>query len=128
MEDCIKDGTKDTDQDGNIPPEKENVIICPVCGNPLHETNLPDKESIVKDNLYHEGGVLILSSHVLLRCDFEHQFEKEDITLDEPHELVAFVETAFDESGECTRFVLVKIHAAENVKSMQDPGIDRRVK
>ena len=112
-----------------ISPETGPQFICPVCGNQLHETNLPDKESIVKDNLYHEGGVLILSSHVLLRCDFEHLFEREDITLDDPHKLVAFVEAAFDESGECTRFVLVGIYAAENVKSIQDLGkVDRRVK
>ena len=93
--------------------EKVATFCCPVCGNPLHETNLPDKESIVKDNLYHEGGVLILSSHVLLRCDFEHLFEKEDITLDEPHELVAFVEAVFDETGECIQFNISEIHPAK---------------
>ena len=122
MGDRIEDGTED--QDGNLGEKK---FVCPVCGNQLHETNLPDKESIIRDNLYHEGGVLILSSHVLLLCNFEHLFEKEDITLDKPHELVAFVEAAFDQSGECTRFVLVKIQPAENVKSMQ-AGMDRRVK
>ncbi len=91
----------------------DTTFSCPVCGARLHETNMPDKESIVEDNLYREGGVLMLSSHVLLRCDFEHQFEKEDVTVDEPHGLVALVEAVFDESGECIQFNISKIHPAE---------------
>ena len=99
-----------TDSGKDLPEEHtKERIVCPVCGKVLHEDNLPDKESIVKDNLYHEGGVLILSSHVLLRCDFEHLFEERDISIDDPHQSVAIVSATFDGSGECVQFEIVEV-------------------
>ena len=101
-----KDGTED--QDGNLREKKS--FVCPVCGKPLHEVNLPDQESIIEDSLYYVSGVRIVNSQVQLYCDFVHRFEKEEVTLDEPHDLVGLVIAVFDELGTCIQFNLVEVY------------------
>ena len=88
-------------------------IDCPVCGRPLKKDDLVDVKSVVEENLYDIGGVRIVDSHVRLECDFEHRFDEKGFTLDEPHELVAVVDAAFDERGTCTQFVITSILAGE---------------
>jgi len=100
-----KDGTED--QDGNL---REKNFVCPVCGKLLHEVNLPDQKSIIEDSLYYVDGVRIVNSQVQLLCDFVHRFEKEEVTLDEPHDLVGLVIVVFDGLGNCIQFNLVKVH------------------
>ena len=117
MGDRIEDGTED--QDGNLGEKK---FVCPVCGQILHEKNLPDMQSIIYENLYDQGGVRIGSPKVRLYCDFEHFFDEEGLTMDDPHDLVGAVDAEFDQAGDCTRFVLVKILPAGNAKSIRDPG------
>jgi uncharacterized radical SAM superfamily Fe-S cluster-containing enzyme len=102
-----KDGT-DKDQDGNLREKKS--FVCPVCGKLLHEVNLPDMRSIIEDTLYHVDGVRIVNSQIQLYCDFEHRFEKEEQTLDEPHGLTGLVNVVFDELGTCIQFNLVKVY------------------
>jgi len=104
-----KDGTGSTD--GNFREKKS--LICPVCGNLLHEKNLPDMEGIIYDNLYHLGGVRIGSPKVRLYCDFEHCYDGEGFTMDDPHELVGVIGAAFDHAGECTAFDIVEIRPAQ---------------
>ncbi len=104
-----KDGTGITD--GNFREKKS--LICPVCGNLLHERNLPDMEGIIYDNLYHQGGVRIGSPRVRLYCDFEHCYDEEGFTMDDPHNLVGVVDAEFDHAGECTAFDIVEIRPAQ---------------
>ena len=101
-----KDGTED--QDGNLSEKKS--FVCPVCGKLLHEVNLPDKESIIEDSLYHVDGVRIVNSQVQLLCDFVHRFEKEEVTLDKPHDLTGLVIAVFDGLGNCIQFNLVEVY------------------
>ncbi len=104
-----KDGTGITD--GNFREKKS--LIYPVCGNLLHERNLLDKESIIYDNLYHQGRVRIGSPRVRLYCDLEHRYDEEGFTMDDPHDLVGVIDTAFDQSGECIQFEVIEIYPAE---------------
>jgi len=90
--------------------EEPKRLVCPVCGKSLHEVNLPDQESIIEDSLYYVDGVRIVNSQVQLLCDFVHRFEKEEQTLDEPHDLTGLVNAVFDGLGNCTQFNLVKVH------------------
>lgn len=117
-----KDGTEEQDSGEKI------TFVCPVCGKLLHERNLPDMHSIIYDNLYLQGGVRIGSPKVRFYCDFEHCFDEEGLTMDNPHDLLGVVDAEFGPAGDCTRFSLSDIRAAENVKSSGDPGIERRVK
>ena len=87
----------------------EKEIVCPVCGRQLHDTNLVDAEGIIDDKIYAAGGVLIVDSKVTFLCEFEHRFDEDWITIEEPHELVAVVDAEFDGAGECIRFVITDI-------------------
>jgi len=91
--------------------ERNTTFICPVCKKPLHEDNLVDMKSVVEDNLYYVGGVRIMNFRVPLACDFQHHFDKEEVTIDEPHKLVAVVNAEFDELGECVHFEIKEILA-----------------
>lgn len=102
--------TPKENKDPLLHPKINAISICPVCKNPIHETNAVDTKSIVEDNLYYVGGVLIKDCPVRLYCDFEHCYAEEGVTLDEPHDLVAVVEAVFDTKGNCTRFTIVEIH------------------
>ena len=104
-----KDGTDNTD--GNLREKKS--FVCPVCGNLLHERNLLDMESIIYDNLYHQGGVRIGSPRVWLYCDFEHCYDEEGLTMDNSHDLVGVIDAEFDHAGECTAFDIVEIRPAQ---------------
>ncbi|KYK29602.1 MAG: hypothetical protein AYK19_19490 [Theionarchaea archaeon DG-70-1] len=90
---------------------KDMRFICPVCKKPLHEDNLVDMKSIVKDNLYYVGGIRIMNSRVPIACDFQHRLDKGGVTLDEPHELVAVVTAEFDGSGACIQFEIAEVLA-----------------
>ena len=111
-----KDGTEDTAHGSNLGEKK---FVCPVCGKLLHEKNLPDMESVIYDNLYYRGGVRIASPKVQLYCYFDHRYDEERFTIENPHSLVGVVDAEFDQ-GECTGFVIAKIRPAEDSKS-QNP-------
>jgi hypothetical protein len=87
----------------------DKKVICPVCGNQIHDTNLVDAEGIVDDILYSYGGVLIVDSEVTLLCECEHRYDEDGFTIEEPHKLVAVVDAVFDESGKCTQFDITDI-------------------
>ena len=89
--------------------EKDERVICPVCGMVLHEDNLVDLKSIVEDNLYYVGGVQIVNSRVLLHCDFEHCYDENGFLM-KSHPLVAVVEAVFD-MKECVHFEIKEILA-----------------
>lgn len=91
----------------------EKRLFCPVCGQILHERNLPDMQSIIYENLYAQGGVRIGTPKVRLYCNFEHYFDEEGLTMDNPHDLVGIADAEFDKSGECTAFELVEICPAD---------------
>ena len=103
-------------QEGGGTVKREKKFVCPVCGKLLHEKNLPDMESVIYDNLYYRGGVRIASPKVQLYCYFDHRYDEEGFTIEEPHGLVGVVDAKFDQ-GECTTFAIVEIHPAEDVKS-----------
>jgi len=106
-------GTDSRDEKGKeSDSECENFsnFICPVCGKSLHEVNLPDQESIIEDSLYYVDGFRIVNSQIQLHCDFEHRFEKEEQTLDEPHGLTGLVNVVFDGLGNCIQFNLVEVY------------------
>ena len=106
-------------QEGGGTVKREKKFVCPVCGKLLHEKNLPDMESVIYDNLYYRGGVRIASPKVQLYCYFDHRYDEERFTIEEPHGLVGVIDAEFDQ-GECTGFVIVEIRPAEDVKS-QNP-------
>jgi hypothetical protein len=87
----------------------DKEIVCPVCGRQLHDMNLVDAEGIIDDKIYAAGGVLIVDSKVRLLCEFEHRYDGDWITIEEPHELVAVVDAEFNGTGECIRFVITDI-------------------
>lgn len=87
----------------------EDQLVCPVCKKVLHLKNLPDKESIINDNLYSEGGVRIVDSHVTLRCEFGHWVDEQGNSLDEPHEISSVIVAEFDNKGECALFNIVEV-------------------
>lgn len=62
-----------------------SYLTCPVCGELLHEENLPDMESVIYDSLYYGGDNCIGSLKVRLYCVFEHRSGKEGVTIEEPH-------------------------------------------
>ena len=84
-------------------------VRCPVCGKPLHKENLIDQKSVIEDNIYYVGGVRIINSCVQLHCDFQHQFNEDGSTIDEPHQLVGVVQAVFDDNGECVTFCIKEI-------------------
>ncbi|KYK32606.1 MAG: hypothetical protein AYK19_15305 [Theionarchaea archaeon DG-70-1] len=92
--------------------DNDVTFVCPVCGKLLHKNNLVDAKSIVEDNLYYVGGILIVSD-VWLHCDFEHRYDEDGMTLDEPHNLVAVVKAAFDKKGDCIHFDIMDIRPRE---------------
>jgi hypothetical protein len=53
--------------------------------------------------------VLIVDSKVTFLCEFEHRYDEDWITIEEPHDLVAVVDAEFDGSGECILFVITEI-------------------
>jgi len=95
--------------------KKDVTFVCPVCGRPLHGNNLVDAKSIVEDNLYYVGGVLIVSD-VWLHCNFEHRYTEEGTTMENPHKLIAVVKAAFDKKGKCITFDIVEVHPAEKTR------------
>jgi len=113
-----KDGNGQMDTDFGDEKDKESdsecenfsTFICPVCGKLLHEVNLPDQESIIEDSLYHVGGFRIVNSQIQLHCDFVHRFEKEEVTMDQPHDLTGLVTAVFDGLGNCIQFNLVEVY------------------
>ncbi len=76
-----KDGNNQMDAEDEKEEESASkcgnfsYFTCPVCGELLHEENLPDMESVILDNLYYGGDVRIGSLKVLLYCDFEHRYD-----------------------------------------------------
>lgn len=88
----------------------KEVFVCPVCKTPLNTINLVDAKSIVHDNLYYVGGILIADSHMCLYCDFEHRYDENGNTLENPHPLIAKVRAVFDTSGECVHFDILEVH------------------
>ncbi|KYK31960.1 MAG: hypothetical protein HXS48_26090 [Theionarchaea archaeon] len=91
-------------------PLQDGTVDCPVCGNPLTKMNLVDMKSIVEDNLYFVGGVLIVGK-VRLLCDFQHRYDEEEITLENPHALTALVDAEFDNKGECIHFDIMEVYS-----------------
>jgi hypothetical protein len=91
----------------------EDTLDCPVCGRPLQKGDLVDAQSVVEDNLYDMGGVRIVDSHVRLECDVEHRFDEKGFTLDEPHDFVVVINTAFDGSGKCIQFTITEVVSAD---------------
>ena len=99
---------KGHDPSGDLVNEHENTLICPVCRRTLNSNNLVDMCSIVEDNLYYTGGVLIINSKVCLHCDFQHLFDK-GLPVDDPCQLVAVIDAVFDDKGKCVHFVVKEI-------------------
>ncbi|MBU7009850.1 MAG: hypothetical protein HXS46_04120 [Theionarchaea archaeon] len=97
---------RDSDQD-----HKNARFVCPVCRKPLHKNNLVDAKSVVEDNLYFVGGVRIVGSHVQLYCNFQHRYDEEGITMDNPHKLTAVINVYFDRSGDYIQFEILEILA-----------------
>lgn len=91
-------------------PLQDLIVDCPVCRNPLTKMNLVDKKSIVEDNLYFVGGVLIVGK-VRLLCDFQHRYDEEGITLENPHTLTALIDAEFDDKGECIHFDIMEVYS-----------------
>ncbi len=102
----IEEGHKNADTGEGL--FQECNIVCPVCKMVLHEDNLVDLKSVVEDNLYYVGGVLIVGK-VRLHCEFEHRFDEAEVSTDDPHKLVAVVDAEFDESGKCIHFEIVEV-------------------
>ncbi len=102
-------------EDEDPPSQKKMQIACPVCGKPMSEEYLPDKKGFIDERLYYLNGFRIIAATVL-ECDFYHVYdEEEDTTLEEPHELTATVNVAFDKSGECTAFDIVEVRPADKI-------------
>lgn len=106
------------DRNGYTGDENERTMlqlkgkcVCPVCGEEIHEDNLPDKESVITENVYHLGGVVITSSSVWLLVDFWHEYTIGGETLDSPHKLTAVVTCEFDRQGRCIGFEIKEIRA-----------------
>ena len=55
-------------------------IVCPVCKKVLHEIDLPNKYGVITDNVYSEGGILIVDSDVAIHCEFEHRHNEQKKT------------------------------------------------
>ncbi len=92
-------------------------FTCPVCGNPVGELNLPCEESVVNEKLYVDGGISIINSDVVIKCEFDHCRNEEDGTpLDDPHLLVSIITITFDSQGNCTNFAIEEIHPAKVCK------------
>lgn len=68
---------------GITPFKGEDEIVCCVCN--LHVKNLPDKESIITDNVYSEGGVHSGDSPVRLHGEFQHCIDEQGNS-GQPHE------------------------------------------
>ena len=97
------------DTGGNPVKEHEKErFVCPECRKPIHVNNLVDMKSIVDDNLYYVGGVLIVGKARFL-CDFQHHYDEEGATVKELHTLVAVIDAEFDQSGRCIRFDTVEV-------------------
>jgi hypothetical protein len=88
-------------------------IVCPVCKKVLHDVDLPNKTGVIEDNVYSEGGILIVDSTVTLHCKFEHRHNEQKKTIDTPHELIAVIKAEFDGTGKCILFKIVEIIPGE---------------
>ncbi|MGD2247279.1 MAG: hypothetical protein PVF58_02660 [Candidatus Methanofastidiosia archaeon] len=83
-------------------------IMCPVCKNVIHTVDLPNKTGVIEDNVYSEGGIVIVDSTVMIHCEFEHRHNEQKKTIDTPHELIAVIKAEFD-AGKCILFEIVEI-------------------
>ena len=98
------------ERDEDLLSQKRKQIACPVCGKPMSEKYLPDKKGFIDERLYYFDDFRVIANTVL-ECDFYHFYdEEEDRVLEEPHELVAVVNVAFDKLGTCTAFDIIEIH------------------
>jgi hypothetical protein len=102
------------------PPQKEQShsekIVCPVCKKVVHEVDLPNKESVIDENLYFGSDILIVDSDVTLYRKFEHMHDEQQGALVEPHDIVGVLNTHFDETGECTSFEIVELLDVKEVE------------
>jgi hypothetical protein len=88
-------------------------VMCPVCGKILSKGNLPDAEGIFTDGICYYETDKIISSSLFIEHEFSHFYnEEDDCAMENPHELKALIQAAFDAEGECTGFQLVKVWAA----------------
>lgn len=84
-------------------------IVCPVCKKVLHSDNLPDRNSVITENILYGGGIRIVDSEVRILCQFKHRYDEKCNSLKEPHELIAVILAQFDNEGRCTSFEIVEI-------------------
>ncbi|MGD2251143.1 MAG: hypothetical protein PVF58_22320 [Candidatus Methanofastidiosia archaeon] len=97
---------KSTKEISGIVKEK---IVCPVCKNVLHDVDLPNKTGVIEDNVYSEGGIVIVDSAVTIHCEFEHRHNEQKKTITNPHELIAVIKAEFDGTGICILFEIIEI-------------------
>ncbi|MGD2251275.1 MAG: hypothetical protein PVF58_22990 [Candidatus Methanofastidiosia archaeon] len=91
-------------------------IVCPVCKRVVHDIDLPNKESVIDENLYFESGILIVDSDVTLYRRFEHMHDEQKGALVQPHDIVGVLKTHFNETGECTVFEIVELLNVQEVE------------
>ncbi len=102
-----------TERDTNPPSQKKLQIACPVCGKVMSEKYLPDTKGFIDERLYFCNGFRVIAATVL-ECDFYHVYDEEEETmLEEPHDLTATVNVAFDKSGKCTAFDITEVRPAD---------------
>jgi hypothetical protein len=104
LKDCTQgNGTK------IISRTAKEQIVCPVCKKVVHECDLPDRDSVITDNVYFGSGILIVDSDVTIHCEFEHSHDEQKNVLDEYHGLIAVIRAQFNVTGECILFEIVEI-------------------
>ncbi|MGD2248343.1 MAG: hypothetical protein PVF58_08030 [Candidatus Methanofastidiosia archaeon] len=91
-------------------------IVCPVCKRVVHACDLPNKESVIEENLYFGSDILIVDSDVTLYRKFEHMHDEQKDVVVQPHDIVGVLKTHFNETGECTVFEIVELLDLQEVE------------
>lgn len=85
-------------------------FVCPVCKKVLGSINLPDKETIVDDELYDWFKGRFFQCSTQMRYPLVHGFNEETGSpLADPHTVMMVIEMVFNSVGECIVFGIVDI-------------------
>lgn len=98
-----------TERSNDRSAQKE--IICPVCGKPLEDYNIPTVEAVVKDELrfLFPFRFRIIDSKPILEYDFAHASAEGAEGKKTSHKLTAVIRTEFDSEGNCPVFEIVQV-------------------
>ena len=93
----------------------EYRFLCPVCGKPLGDYNLPTIEGVFTDDFFYHRKDRIINSTITIEHYFDHYRDEETGTsLGECHPLLSVIEAEFDSAGNIIHFNILEIRPVKD--------------